>query len=412
MPVKSKSAKSLTYKKNKKYSKEAEPKKYYKKKYTSRPLETLGGTLGSYFGSTGSKVGKYLGRAAGIITGSGNYSIKKNTLCNAQVPFMHSANEVVRIKHREFLGNVNGSIGFVNQTFNINPGLKSSFPWLYTTSQSFEQYKIEGMVIQFVSTCGNAIASTNNSLGTVCLSTDYNVVNDDFVNMAQCQNSMWSNTAKPSENITMYIECDGKLNVLERLFLRDQNTSLTNSDLRLYDHCKINLSTEGMQVATQIGQLWISYDISFYKPVLHDPVGNNAMFYVPATNTGLLSNAVQRFNYIGVSINQVLNPNRLYFGKNLVGKKVVVYYYQYSGSTTYNWLDINYVLSGATANNILLNNLSNAADVPFSAGALTALTTGPSLLVSVLVNTEFDYITFSGGVANAQVQAEMLIFQL
>jgi len=41
--------------------------------------------------------------------------------------------------------------------------------------------------------------------------------------------------------------------------------------------------------------------------------------------------------------------------------------------------------------------------VPFSAGALTALTTGPSLLVSVLVNTEFDYITFSGGVANAQV---------
>jgi len=97
---------------------------------------------------------------------------------------MHSANEVVRIKHREFLGNVNGSVGYVNQTFNINPGLKSSFPWLYTTSQSFEQYKIEGMIIQFVSTCGNAIASTNNSLGTVCLSTDYNVVNEDFVNMA------------------------------------------------------------------------------------------------------------------------------------------------------------------------------------------------------------------------------------
>jgi len=147
MPVKSKSTKSLTYKKHKKYNKEVEPKKYKKKKYSNKPLETLGGTIGSYFGSSGAKVGKYLGRAAGIITGSGNYAIKKNSLCNAQVPFMHSANEVVRIKHREFLGNVSGSVGYVSTSYNINPGLKASFPWLFTTAASFEQYKIEGMII-------------------------------------------------------------------------------------------------------------------------------------------------------------------------------------------------------------------------------------------------------------------------
>lgn len=40
------------------------------------------------------------------------------------------------------------------------------------------------MIIEFVSTAGDAIASTNNALGTVCLSTDYNVVNDDFTTMA------------------------------------------------------------------------------------------------------------------------------------------------------------------------------------------------------------------------------------
>lgn len=408
---KSKSSASLRYKKAKKYNKVSDAKKYYKAK-ANRPLENLGKTVGSYFGSTGSKVGKYLGRAAGIITGSGSYQINKNTLVSQQVPFVHSANECVRIRHREFLGNLNGSVAFSNQAYNINPGLKNTFPWLYTTAASFEQYKICGLIVEFVSTCADALASNNNSMGTICLSTDYNVVNEDFINMAQCQNSMWSATGKPSKNITMPIECDGKLNVLERLFLRDQNTILTNSDLRLYDHCKINIATEGQQISTQIGQLWLSYDVEFYKPVLHDPPGPNAMYYIPATNTGLLSNPVQRFNYLGVNINNSLNPNRLYFGKNLVGKKVMIYYYQYSGSTTYNWLDINYILSGATVNNILLNNLSNAADVPFSAGALTALTTGPSLLVSVLVNTEFDYITFSGGVSNAQVQAEILIFQL
>jgi hypothetical protein len=46
---------------------------------------------------------------------------------------------------------------------------------------------------------------------------------------------MWSNTAKPSENVNMFIECDPKFNVLDKLFIRDDLTPLTNSDLRLYD---------------------------------------------------------------------------------------------------------------------------------------------------------------------------------
>lgn len=409
MPSKSASTKILPYKKHKKHTKE-EPKKYYKKKYSNRPLENLGASLGSYFGSTGSKVGKYLGRAAGIITGSGNYQIKKNSLCSSQVPFVHSANEQVRIKHREFLGNINGSVAFTTQTFNINPGLKKSFPWLYSTAASFEQYKIEGMVVQFVSTCGNAIASTNNSLGTVCLSTDYNVVNEDFINMAQCQNSMWSNTAKPSENIQMFIECDGKLNVLERLFLRDQNTVLTNSDLRLYDHCKINISCEGMQVATQIGQLWITYDVIFYKPVLHDPPANMSQINFSSTSTGLLVNPVVRFNYLEVVINST--NNRIIFNKYNVGKKFMILYYCYNLTSNHNWVDLNYTLSGLTNTNQLLNNTASVVDLPFSAGALTALTAGPSILVSVQCNNDGDYIQLSGGVNSALISAELLIFQL
>jgi len=40
----------------------------------------MGSTIGSYFGNTGRSVGRYLGKAAGVITGSGSYEIHKNSL--------------------------------------------------------------------------------------------------------------------------------------------------------------------------------------------------------------------------------------------------------------------------------------------------------------------------------------------
>ena len=85
-------------------------------------------------------------------------------------------------------------------------------------------------------------------------------------------------------------------------------------------------------------------------------------------------------------------------------------YYEYHPSTgSYNWLDLNYTLSGCTANNILLNNTASAIDLPFSAGALTGLTTSPSILISVLVNGENDYIQLSGGFISLSLSAELFI---
>lgn len=372
---------TLKYKKAKKYNKQTEAKKYYKSKVKNRPLENLGKVVGSYFGKTGTKVGKYLGRAAGIITGSGAYEIHKNSLMNQQVPFVHSSSEVVRIKHREFLGNINGSIGFNIQSFNVNPGLATTFPWLHNSADSFEQYKLEGCVVQFVSTAGNAISSTNNSLGTVCLATDYNVVNEDFVNMAQCQNSMWSNTAKPSENILMPIECDGKLNVLERLFIRSYETNLNNSDLRLYDHCKFYVATEGMQVSTQIGQLWICYDICLYKPVLKSNNLNTIVHYYNAspTNANPFGSIIKKFDNVGFtfSASQINIPNIL------LNKKIQItfMYYNPSGAVT-NIFYPTLFFGNCTGNFILTNNTDAQVNAPE-----TGLSTSSTIIVIELVIT-------------------------
>lgn len=401
------------YKAHKKYNKETQAKEYYKKKAKSRPLETVGKVIGSYFGEKGSKVGKFLGRAAGIITGSGSYQIHKNSLMADQVPFVHSTNEIVRIKHREFLGNLNGSVNFVNTVYNINPGLAGPFPWLYSTALSFEQYKINGMIVEFVSTACDALASNNNAMGTITLATDYNVVNDDFTTMSQCQNSMWSATGKPSKNIVMPIECDGKLNVLDRLFIRSDTTSLTNSDLRLYDHCKINIATEGQQIATQIGQLWLSYDISFYKPVLTNSLGQKtAHYYLGTYIDGFFSTKTEKTNSLGIYFNPAVSNQRVYFPKSCVGKTLMFYLVQYVSVNQYNWTEYNYSLSGLSAVNVINNGTANQLDVPFSPMTISNITCGPSLIVCFKVDSADSYIQISGGVNNGGTnKGELFIWQ-
>ncbi len=46
-----------------------------------------------------------------------------------------------RIVHRELLATISGSVAFATNSYVINPGLSSSFPWLATQAAGWEQYR-------------------------------------------------------------------------------------------------------------------------------------------------------------------------------------------------------------------------------------------------------------------------------
>jgi hypothetical protein len=48
-----------------------------------------------------------------------------------------------------------------------------------------------------------------------------------------------------------------------------------DTDIRLYNLGKFTLATVGMQAASNIGELWVSYDIEFFKPQLLDAGDSN-----------------------------------------------------------------------------------------------------------------------------------------
>lgn len=196
----------------------------------------------------------------------GDYKVNDNTLLEGNgVPKMHAGKHSVTISHREYLGDITSSTAFLNRVYTINPGSSNTFPWLSNIAGMFQSYRIKGMLFEFNSTSADALNSVNTALGTVVMSTQYNVALPQFTSKAEMEQYEYTVAGRPSRNLIHVIECDPKLQVMEHLFTRT-GTLPAGQDYQFYDWGTFQLATVGMQAAATIGELWVSYEVEFLKP--------------------------------------------------------------------------------------------------------------------------------------------------
>jgi hypothetical protein len=189
-------------------------------------------------------------------------------LFNGQVPEFDPNNHTIRVRHREFLGDIIGSTGFSSYEYVINPGEVGTFPWLSKMSGLYTQYTLKGLIFEFVSTSATSLNSTNTALGTVIMATRYNEYDPSFTSKIEMENHEFSSSAKPSCDQIHPVECDPSETPFKVHFVRQSGLS-TSQDARLYDWGVFTLATVGMQAAATIGELWVSYDVVFEKPRLN-----------------------------------------------------------------------------------------------------------------------------------------------
>jgi len=242
-----------------------------------------GGALGNLIapgigGGVGGQIGHYLGNALGqgfrTLTGFGDYNVQSNSLMHPDRVVPSFGDDSIRVKKREYIADIDSSTGFSNNFFPINPGLDTSFPWLSSIANNYEQYHFNGLVFQYVSTSSDAIASTTNlGLGQVCLATDYNAADAAYVNLPQMQGSKFANSGKPSENIMHAVECAPDQQAQKLYYVRSGDQP-EGTDIRMYDLGSFQLATDKMPaVYTGMGQLWVSYDVTFCKSVQNNQLG-------------------------------------------------------------------------------------------------------------------------------------------
>ncbi|QMW68889.1 capsid protein [Crucivirus-419] len=232
---------------------------------------TIAGPMGTALGgAAGLSTGYGAGNAVANILGMGDYTVKTNSLLNmgAPVPAFGDMRVATIIRHREFIQDISavGAPNFTNLSFPVNPGLSVTFPWLSTLAQCYDQYQLLGCVFEFVSTSGTD--TNTQALGSVIMASDYDSRDSNFTGKLEMENSQFCVTSKPQNNQIHPIECDPSVNAFPIKYCRS-GTQPTNTDIRNYDHCNFQIATVGLPSAVgNIGELWVSYEIAFYKPQL------------------------------------------------------------------------------------------------------------------------------------------------
>lgn len=244
-------------------------------------ISDMGGELGSVAGGmllpgVGGPVGRFLGGKLGHlvekITGFGDYKVEQNSIMKGGLSHPQIVNSVegggVIIRFREYITDIQSTVLFTNRSFIIQPGSSDTFPWLSTIASSFEQYKLRGMLFEFNSTSSDAIFSgaSSSALGSVIMSTDYDIADEPPTSKRQMLNSLYACSEKPSKSFIHPIECKKSLSAQNLLYTRRGQVP-TGYDPRLYDFARFNLATEGMQAAGAgvIGELWLTYEVEFLK---------------------------------------------------------------------------------------------------------------------------------------------------
>lgn len=250
--------------------------------------------------SIGSTIGNWAEGGLRSLFGSGDYSAENETgagggfsvednsivkpLSAANVPLLNttdmSKDGMMRVKHREFIGDLQTGLAPPSQTiyeYALCPQNAALFPWLSTIAGNFEQWIPHGIVFEFVSTCGNAVSSTNASLGSVSIATQYNSQSNSFKSKSQLLNHYFAVSGKTADNLMHAIECD-PAEVQIPIFNTFANGQITPAlgDDRLYYLGLTTIWNQGSQSTGAVpptytcGELWVTYDISLLKPRIVD----------------------------------------------------------------------------------------------------------------------------------------------
>jgi len=236
-----------------------------------------GNTAGNFFGGpaggmVGGKAGRKLGARISKILGSGDYEVSADVVLNSlvkpgasQYASFSDSTTSVRIRHREYLQDAftgpTASV-FNNTTFEVNPGLSSTFPFLAQIASNFEEYKMHGLCFEYVSMTSPYTGGTSGAMGSAIMAMEYNAAALPFTSKPQMENSDFAISARPDKSMLYGVECAD--NATNHLFVRTGVSvlPLTTTDIGLFNFGTLT----PLPANTTLGELWVTYDVELFRP--------------------------------------------------------------------------------------------------------------------------------------------------
>jgi hypothetical protein len=199
----------------------------------------------------------------------------------SKAPTIKTKNGTSYIKHKEYIGAVNNYTEFTVDSYPVNPGMATTFPWLASTAAQFEKYKFTKLSFTY-----NAVAATNKT-GSVMMSMDFDA-SDDTPLSKQSQ----AQTVPSAED---NVWCNNRLHIPvdnTKRFVRQG--VVNNTDVKTYDLGKLHVSSIYGD-NTIGGELYVEYEVELCYPT--DPKTLTTVLSTSRNNNPLQTGFYNLYGY-------------------------------------------------------------------------------------------------------------------
>lgn len=244
------------------------------------------------------------------------------------------------ISHREYLGDIFGppvGVNFQNNTYELNPGLEQSFPWLSQIACNYDEYELLQCMFTFRSTTTDIGSSTTGQCGTLVVATQYNIGAAPFADKETMMSYDAAMSCKTTEEMIHGVECNpDKLSGAPGKYIRTGPVK-PSEDLKTYDHARVNIAvcnTPSGYAAQSLGEVWVSYTVKLRKPRFYAALGSAIKrdVFVNASCTSLAgmfdpsTTKAGKFNSIGTSVVSSSNGFLINFPSYFTGPLRISYF--------------------------------------------------------------------------------------
>jgi hypothetical protein len=207
-------------------------------------------------------------------------------------PKMEASYGSCRIRHREPLGPISGSIGYVYSVHSLNPGLATTFEWLSGIAKNYEAYKFHSLSFEYVNRC-NA-----NFTGGVVMAPDYDATDAPPGTLQRLEQYQGAYDGSVWKDGLCVLNPRG-MGILGPMRYVRTGPLLANQDLKTFDLGKMYIGRQGQENTNVIGELWVAYDVELFVPQAPSVVASGPSAYAFILNesgTGIVST-----DYLGSS---------------------------------------------------------------------------------------------------------------
>jgi len=250
--------------------------------YTGHGAYSLGGSIGGAIGGMlgNKKLGRSLGRIGGRFLGVGslndtNYNqlfTGQSDLSPPSYASVAGEDGAICISHTEYVGNIYGNPSgsdFVNQTYDLNPALEESFPWLSQIAQNYDEYEFNQLVWQWYPTVTDNGVSSSGQVGNIMMVTNYNPAVEPFSTVQDFLAYTGNQSGIVTARMVHGVECDpDQIAISKHKFCRAGPLG-TNEDIKTYDLGTFQIGLQGTpsNLANQLlGRMYVTYSVTLRKP--------------------------------------------------------------------------------------------------------------------------------------------------